>query len=460
MKQKYRILGAVLSCLMLLTPMMAFAEEEIPTQQQPITEDTYDFETDTADDGIMSSEMYSAPAKVIQSSGYQVRFQNVPEFKNVPYGTNGGKIYNAACGPSAACNALNAAGIADITIPDMCKLAESSGARYDGGTTESVLLKALTKKYDFTFTSTNDPKQVRTHLQNGGIVIAHAGTSYRLFTDHGHYLAVVKIDSSDNVTILDSYWEDDKFTDREIRRKNVKVISTGVVQTSLAQLDKSCADRSPRYFLLNTTKTPETPETPDPDSELPFIDVRTSSWYYQDVKAVYEQKLMKGMTATKFEPNGQMTRAQAVQILYNYETEKYGAPTEVTGALSFTDVPDGKWYKTAVDWASANGIVNGMGNNKFEPNRNVTREQFAKIMGEYMKKKAPDKYQPGTEDTLAQFSDSGRVANFAKDYMAWAVHNGIINGTKDGGKITLNPKGNTKRCEAAAIIRRYTALVG
>ena len=456
MKQKYRILGAVLSCLMLLLPMTAFAEEEIPNEQQPITEDTYDFETDTNDDGIMSSEMYSAPAKVIQSSGYQVRFQNVPEFRNIAYGKWGGNIYSTACGPSAACNALNAAGIADITIPDMCKIAEDSGARYNGGTTESVLLKALMKKYDFTFTSTNDPAQVRKHLQNGGIAIAHAGTSYRLFTERGHYLALVKIDSSDNVTILDSYWEDDKFTDREIRRKNVKVLSTGVVQTSLAQLDKACADRSPRYFLLNTNSKPD---TPDPDSELPFTDVRTSSWYYEDVKAVYEQKLMKGMTTTKFEPNGQMTRAQAVQILYNYETEKYGTPT-VENPLTFTDVPDGKWYKTAVDWASANGIVNGMGNNKFEPNSNVTREQFAKIMGEYMKKKVPDKYDAGTEETLNSFSDKDRVANFAKEYMTWAVHNGIINGTKDNGKITLNPKGNTRRCEAAAIIRRYTALVG
>lgn len=70
---------------------------------------------------------------------------------------------------------------------------------------------------------------------------------------------------------------------------------------------------------------------------MPFTDVRSSDWYYNAVKYVYEHKLMAGTSDTLFEPNVQMTRAMMVQVLYARE----GSPAPQDGASAFSDVQKG-----------------------------------------------------------------------------------------------------------------------
>lgn len=175
----------------------------------------------------------------------------------------------------------------------------------------------------------------------------------------------------------------------------------------------------------------------------PFTDVKTTDWWYEAVKYVYENKLMAGTSDTTFEPTAKLNRAQAVQILYNLE----GQPA-VTGTADFTDV-SGHWALNAITWGAKNGVVAGVGNGKFDPNANVTREQFAQMMYNYAKFKG---YDLTAQGDLDNFSDSSKVSDWAETALAWANGEGLINGNTDG---TLAPNGTAIRGQAASIMAKF-----
>lgn len=80
----------------------------------------------------------------------------------------------------------------------------------------------------------------------------------------------------------------------------------------------------------------------------------------------------------QFAPNTILSRAQVVQILYALA----GGPT-VSASNDFADLNRGDWYADAVSWATANGVVSGMGKGMFGPNAPLTREQLALILYHY-----------------------------------------------------------------------------
>lgn len=189
--------------------------------------------------------------------------------------------------------------------------------------------------------------------------------------------------------------------------------------------------------------------TPGPGGEeedgFPFTDVKTSDWYYDAVKYVYENGLMAGTSETTFAPEVKLNRAMAVQILYNLE----GKPA-VTEAATFTDAAAaGEWALDAIAWAQQTGVVAGMGDNLFAPAAQVTREQFAQMMYNYAEYKGYDLTAAGD---LAQFTDSGKLQPWAVTAMKWANGNGLINGFEDN---TLQPAGTTIRGQAASIIMNF-----
>ena len=175
----------------------------------------------------------------------------------------------------------------------------------------------------------------------------------------------------------------------------------------------------------------------------PFTDVKTADWWYEAVKYVYENKLMAGTSTTTFEPTAKLNRAQAVQILYNLE----GQPA-VTGTADFTDV-SGHWALNAITWGAENNVVAGVGNGKFDPNADVTREQFAQMMYNYAKFKGYDLTAAGD---LNSFSDVSKVSDWAVAALTWANGEGLINGNEDG---TLAPNGTAIRGQAASILMNF-----
>lgn len=110
-------------------------------------------------------------------------------------------------------------------------------------------------------------------------------------------------------------------------------------------------------------------------AESGFSDVDSGAWYAEAVEYCKENGLMQGVSATSFAPNNQMTRAELVTALYR----RAGSPA-VSGSDSFTDTADGQWYTDSVLWASQNGIVGGYSSTQFGTNDPVTREQIVTIL--------------------------------------------------------------------------------
>lgn len=192
----------------------------------------------------------------------------------------------------------------------------------------------------------------------------------------------------------------------------------------------------------NTTVYAKWTETPV--SSLPFGDVKSGDWFYNDVKYVYEKGMMAGTAADVFAPNATTTRAMIVTILYRLE----GSPA-VTGTSAFVDVPAGQWYTDAVNWAAANQIVKGTSATTFAPNDSITREQMAAILYRYAQYKG---YDVTKKADLSGYSDNGQVSAYAKDALAWANAAKLINGVTN---TTLAPRGNATRAQVSAILHRF-----
>ena len=178
----------------------------------------------------------------------------------------------------------------------------------------------------------------------------------------------------------------------------------------------------------------------------PYHDVDIGRWYHEGVDYAIAHGLMNGVGNGMFEPESSMTRAMLVTVLWRYA----GSPAGWENP--FTDVPNGSWFTQAVAWAAENGIVNGVGNNKFEPDSNITREQMAAILFRYA---AMSGFDTSARGNLDQYPDRGDVSGYAVEPLSWAVAEGLIKGTDNGNGILLDPQGNATRAQVATIIMRF-----
>ncbi|MFQ7139670.1 S-layer homology domain-containing protein [Evtepia sp.] len=120
----------------------------------------------------------------------------------------------------------------------------------------------------------------------------------------------------------------------------------------------------------------------------------------------------------------------------------------VSGDLPFTDVETGTWYTNAVLWAAQNNIVNGVSDTEFAPGDDLTRQQLVTILYRYAEAKG---YDVSASADLSGYPDAGQVQDYAQPAMAWAVAEGIVEGM-DGN---LNPAGNASRAQIATILMRF-----
>ena len=179
-------------------------------------------------------------------------------------------------------------------------------------------------------------------------------------------------------------------------------------------------------------------------SGLPFADVPSGSWYYDDIAYVYDAGLMTGLTATAFGPNLSTTRGMIVTILWRMENEpaaKHGCP--------FADVRRGSYYEQAIAWASENGIVTGFDSSTFAPDRAITREQLAAILFRFAAYRGMDAVT--LRENLSSFQDQAAISAYAVSALNWAVGEGLMQGTGD----KLEPTGSATRAQVAAMLRRF-----
>jgi len=181
------------------------------------------------------------------------------------------------------------------------------------------------------------------------------------------------------------------------------------------------------------------PEAPP----LPFTDVSTDSWYYDDVRYCYKHGIVNGVTETTYAPNMETTRAQLVTVLYRMA----GSPNVDGLNEPFTDVSDSSWYHDAVVWAYNTGVVNGVSATKFAPNQSITRAQFVTMLYRYAE-------SPAVSGSLS-FTDADKIAACYADAVLWASQNGIVKGYNDG---SFGPNRPLTRAEMSAIIARYCQM--
>ena len=177
-----------------------------------------------------------------------------------------------------------------------------------------------------------------------------------------------------------------------------------------------------------------------------FTDLDAKAWYHEGVDYALTNGLMNGVGGGRFEPDGQLTRAQLVTVLYRAA----GEPDTGKQVNPFTDVADDTWYTKAVIWAANNGIVNGVAKNVFAPDASITREQIATMLYRYAGAEA------AKEDKLSAFPDAAKVSDWAKEALNWAVASGLINGVADAnGTANLEPQATATRAQIATILMRW-----
>ena len=118
------------------------------------------------------------------------------------------------------------------------------------------------------------------------------------------------------------------------------------------------------------------------------------------------------------------------------------------GAQPFADVDAGAWYAPAVAWAAAEGVVSGVSETAFSPNDPVTREQLAAILWRLAGSPAP-------VGSLTA-PDAASVSGYARAAMTWVTEQGIVQGMADG---TLAPQALASRAQVATMLMRFAALL-
>ncbi len=141
-----------------------------------------------------------------------------------------------------------------------------------------------------------------------------------------------------------------------------------------------------------------------------------------------------------------VSMTRAMLVTVLYRLEKAEDPEKVN---SFADIPAGVWYSNPVAWAANNGIVTGVSESRFAPDTGVTREQMAAILYRYASLKG---YVKQNEFALSEFADSDNISTWAYDALCWANAEQLINGRENG---FLAPQEGATRAEVAAILMRF-----
>lgn len=188
-------------------------------------------------------------------------------------------------------------------------------------------------------------------------------------------------------------------------------------------------------------------EGDDPAPLPSFSDVAEDKWYHAHVMLACQLGLIRGMGDGTFQPEAELTRAQLVQLLANYEGLTDLDSDVETG---FTDVPAGRWYSGPIAWAVENGYVNGMGNGTFLPDEPVTREQMCTILARYLMSKGIT-----APDSALSFSDADSILGYARESVAFCTTLGLVQGMPDG---SFSPQTGATRAQAATVLLRMVDL--
>ena len=181
-----------------------------------------------------------------------------------------------------------------------------------------------------------------------------------------------------------------------------------------------------------------------------FSDIDLAAWYHLDVDYVVSKGLMVGTGDQVFGAATSTTRAMIVAILYRMSGETVEA--KAIEQCKFEDVLWNQYYADAVAWAASKGIVAGVSDTEFAPDKEITREQMIALLRRYAGYKG---YRTSQRSDLSGFADKSSVSDWALEDMKWGCAIDLISGSAQNGAVYLKPQGKTSRVEAAAFIHRF-----
>ena len=182
-----------------------------------------------------------------------------------------------------------------------------------------------------------------------------------------------------------------------------------------------------------------------------FTDVPEGAWYHDYVYDLVYRGVVNGMTATTYEPEGKLTRAQFVKLLACSLADAETLKT-YEGKHPFKD-SEGHWAEAYIAWAKDKGIVEGVSATEFDPEAPITREQMATIFGRYALKQGIE--LPKDAAPAESFPDADKISEYAREFVELMRIAGILNGYEDG---TFRPQGNATRAEAAKLFSLFLSI--
>ena len=182
-----------------------------------------------------------------------------------------------------------------------------------------------------------------------------------------------------------------------------------------------------------------------------FTDVAEDAWYHDYVYDLVYRGVVNGMTATTYEPEGKLTRAQFVKLLACSLADAETLKT-YEGQHPFKD-SEGHWAEAYIAWAKDKGIVEGVSATEFDPEAPITREQMATIFGRYALKQGIE--LPKDAAPAESFPDADKISEYAREFVELMRIAGILNGYEDG---TFRPQNTATRAEAAKLFSLFLSI--
>ncbi|MEN6315881.1 MAG: S-layer homology domain-containing protein [Clostridiaceae bacterium] len=195
----------------------------------------------------------------------------------------------------------------------------------------------------------------------------------------------------------------------------------------------------------NDTKKEDTQgnATPPVTTDKKFDDTEGFDWAEDAINELAGLGIINGTGPNTFSPGSNITRADFAILL----VRALGLTSE--SGENFADVLESAYYANELAIAKGSGIITGVGENLFNPEAKISRQDIMVIVVRALEK-AGYKLESADETTLSEYFDAEEISGYAKAAVAILIKNGIIMGAN--GKI--NPKGDAIRAEVAVIIKR------
>ncbi len=180
-------------------------------------------------------------------------------------------------------------------------------------------------------------------------------------------------------------------------------------------------------------------------AEDSYSDVPEEAWFFEAIGYCTGHGLMNGMGNGLFCPQGDVSRAMAVTVLYRMA----GTPEPPEASAGFPDVPEGTWYSPAISWAVEAELVRGYEDGGFLPNKSITREELATLFWRFTG-------SPEAKGDVKPFADAGEISAFAVESVYWSREVGLVNGM---GEDRFDPRGQATRAQLAQLLMTYDEKV-